>query len=65
LARLQNFENRLLKLRYLSVPACPPLSVSSSACPSAWKISASTERIFTEFNILCIYRKSLEKVQVH
>ena len=53
MAQTQNFENRLLRLRYVSVPA----SVSSSACPSSWKNSASTDRIFTEFDILCIYRK--------
>jgi hypothetical protein len=39
------------------------LSVCLSGLPSAWNNSASTERIFTKFDIYVFFEKSVGKIQ--
>jgi len=40
------------------------MSVRPSVRPSTWNNSAPTGRIFMKFDILTIFRKSVEKIQV-
>ena len=48
-----NSENRLL------ASSCLPVCLS--VCPSAWNSSAPTGRIFVKFDVLDIFRKSVEE----
>jgi hypothetical protein len=41
------------------------MSVCLSVCPSTWSNSAPTGWIFMKFDILYIFRKSVEEIQVY
>jgi len=45
-------------------PKDPKNFLQLSACISSWNNSAPTGRTFTKFDILSIFRKSVEEIQV-